>query len=135
LDTQPVLVRRPVAAGDGDELVVLDLVGELAADAAIRADAVHLAIVLAGVDVVLVHARRRHQRAGWARLHALTARDAGGRAHRVIEVEHDLLEMAAAGHADDVVDLHLAAGADAEITVNAGIEIDRHRHVAAVRHR
>ncbi len=40
--------------------------------------------------------------------------------------------MAAAGHADDVVDLHLAAGADAEIAVDAGVEIDRHRHVAAV---
>ena len=53
-------------------------------------------------------------------------------AHRVVEVEHDLLVMAAAGHADDVVDLHLAAGADAEIALDAGVEIDRHRHVAAV---
>ena len=40
--------------------------------------------------------------------------------------------MAAAGHADDVVDLDLAAGADAEIALDAGVEIDRHRHVAAV---
>src|SRR5262249_40832784 len=60
------------------------------------------------------------------------ARDAGGRPHRVVEVEHDLLAVAAAGHADDVVDLHLAAGADAEIALDAGIEIDRHRGVAAV---
>ena len=41
--------------------------------------------------------------------------------------------MAAAGHADDVVDLHFAAGADAEIALDAGVEIDRHRYVAAVR--
>ena len=40
--------------------------------------------------------------------------------------------MAAAGHADHVVDLHLAAGADAEIALDAGVEIDRHRRMAAV---
>ena len=54
-------------------------------------------------------------------------------AHRIVEVEHDLFEMAAAGHADDVVDLDLAAGADAEIALDAGVEIDRHRDMAAVR--
>src|SRR5262249_2673104 len=37
LDAEPVLVRRPVAAGDVEQLVVLDVVGELAADAAIGA--------------------------------------------------------------------------------------------------
>ena len=40
--------------------------------------------------------------------------------------------MTAARHADDVIDLHFAAGADAEIAVDAGVEIDRHRHMAAV---
>ena len=40
--------------------------------------------------------------------------------------------MAAAGHADHVVDLHFAAGADAEIALDAGVEIDRHRGMAAV---
>ena len=40
--------------------------------------------------------------------------------------------MAAAGHADHVVDLHLAAGADAQIALDAGVEIDRHRRMAAV---
>ena len=40
--------------------------------------------------------------------------------------------VAAAGHADHVVDLHLAAGADAEIALDAGVEIDRHRRMAAV---
>ena len=92
LDAEPVLVGRAVLAGDGDELVVLDLVGELAADAAIRADAVDLAVGLAGEDVVLVDQRRRHQRAGRAGLHAFAAGDAGRGAHRVVEVEHDLLD-------------------------------------------
>src|SRR5262245_29935755 len=40
LHAEPVLVRGPVAAGDVEELVVLDVVGELAADPAIRAYAV-----------------------------------------------------------------------------------------------
>src|SRR5262249_29612293 len=44
LDAEPVLVRRPVAAADVEELVVLDVVGELAADPAIRAHAVNLAV-------------------------------------------------------------------------------------------
>ncbi len=40
--------------------------------------------------------------------------------------------MATAGHADHVVDLHLTAGAHAEIALDAGVEIDRHRRMAAV---
>src|SRR4028119_1201482 len=44
----------------------------------------------------------------------------GGRgAHRIVEVEDDLLDVAAQGHADDVVDLDLAAGADAQAAVDA----------------
>src|SRR4029078_12271792 len=84
------------------DLVVLDLVGELAADAAIRADAVHGAVGLAEIDVVFCHPRRRHQRAGRAGLHAFAAGDAGRSPHRIVEVEHDLFEMTAAGHTDDV---------------------------------
>ena len=81
---------------------------------------------------MVVDERRRHQRAGRAGLHAFAAGDAGRVPHRIVEVEHDLLGVAAAGHADDVVDLHLAAGADAQIALDAGVEIDRHRGVAAV---
>src|SRR6266849_2869532 len=44
LHAQPVLVGRPVRAADMNELVVLDMIGELTADAAIRTNAVHLAI-------------------------------------------------------------------------------------------
>ncbi len=135
LHAEPVGIRRAVLADDGDDLVVLDLVGELAADAAVRADRVHRAVGLAEIDVVLVDHRRGHQRAGRARLHAFTAGDAGRLAHRVVKVEHDLLVVAAEGHADDIVDLHFAAGTDAEIAVDAGVEVHRHRDVAAVRRR
>ena len=92
LDAEPVLVGGPVAAADVDDLVVLDVVGELAADAAIGADAVDLAVGLARVRTLfVVDQRRRHQRAGRAGLHAFAAGDAGRGAHRVVEVEHDLL--------------------------------------------
>ena len=50
----------------------------------------------------------------------------------IVEVEHDLGFVAAIGHADDVVDLHLAAGAHAQAALDAGIEIDAHRGMAAI---
>ena len=57
LDAEPVVVGRPVLALDRDDAVVLDLVGELAADAAIGADAVDLAVGRVGD-------RRRSRRPG-----------------------------------------------------------------------
>ena len=132
-DAEPVLVRGPVAAADVEELVVLDVIGELAAHPAIGAHAVDLAVRELGAHVRLIDDGRGHQRTGRASLHAFAAGDAGRVPHRVVEIEHDLLAEAAAGHADHVVDLHLAAGADAQIALDAGVEIDRHRRVAAVR--
>ena len=114
LDAQPVLVRRAVAAGDVGDLLVLDMVGDLAAHAAERADAGHLAVgpkvAAAGGEVDDALGQKRAGRAG---LDALAAGDAGAVAHRVALVEDDQLVMAAAGHADHVVDLDLAAGAHA----------------------
>ena len=132
LHAEPVLVRGPVLAVDVKELVVLDVVGELAADAAIGTNRIHLLVGIFGADVFGIDERGRHQRAGRAGLHAFAAGDAGAVAHRVVEIEHDLFVIAAAGHADHVVDLHFAAGADAEIALDAGVEIDRHRRMAAV---
>ena len=40
--------------------------------------------------------------------------------------------MPTAGHADHVIDLDLAAGADAKVAMNTGVEVDAHRNVAAV---
>src|SRR3546814_19262701 len=74
----------------------------------------------------LVQHGGRHQRAGRAGLYAFAAGDAGRAAHRVVEVEDDLLAEAAAGHAADVVDLDLAAGAAAAIALTAGVEVARH---------
>src|SRR5579872_676927 len=135
LDAEPVVVGRPFLALDGDNAVVADLEGELAADAAIGADAFDLSVRRVGEDAVLVDEARRHQRAGRAGLHALAAGDAGRGAHRVVEIEHDLFVMAARRHADHIVDLDLAAGADTEVALDAGVELHRHRRVAAVRGR
>ena len=40
--------------------------------------------------------------------------------------------MPATSHADDIVDLHFSAGTDAEIALNAGVEIDRHGRMTAI---
>ena len=90
LDAEPVVVGRPVLAFDRDDAVVLDVIDQLAADAAIRADALDLALRRVRVNAVLVDEARRHQGAGRAGLHALAARDAGRLPHRVVEIEHDL---------------------------------------------
>src|SRR5205823_2164835 len=114
------------------DVVVLDLEAQLAADPAIGADALDLTVGLVAKDAVLVDEARRHQRARRAGLHALAAGDAGRAAHRVVEIEHDLLAMTASGHADNVIDLHFAAGAYAQIAVDAGVELHRHCRMAAV---
>src|SRR5690606_12248633 len=71
-------------------------------------------------------------RAGRARLHALAAAHARALAHRVLEIEDDAGVRAAAGVADDVVDLLLAARADAAGALDAGIEADEHGRVGRV---
>ena len=111
---------------------VLKLVGDLAADPAVGAHALHLVEREPAVHAGLVDQRRLHQRAGRTRLHTFAAGDAGAGAHRVVEVEDDLRADAAVGHADDVVDLHLAAGPHAQVAVDAGVQVDPHRRVARV---
>ncbi len=56
-------------------------------------------------------------------------------AHRVGDIEDRIGVMAAPGHADHVVDLHLAAGAHAKSALDAGIEVDAHRDMAVVEKR
>ena len=127
LDAQAPVVGRAVAAFDEEDLVVLDVVGQLAADAAVRAERLDLLVGHRERDVA-----RRHQRAGRAGLHAFAAGDAGRVAHRVVHVEDDLRVVAAEGQADDVVDLLVAAGAHAARALDAGVEVDGDRRVREV---
>ena len=68
---------RAVAAFGIDDLLVLDLIGDLTADAAERAQRVHLLVGIGDAGLVLVQHHRRHQGAGRAGLHAFAAGDAG----------------------------------------------------------
>ena len=130
LHAQPLVIRRAVAALDADDLVVVHVIGELAADAAVRAHRMRPCGRSArGTLPSPARARR------WARLHAFAAGDARRRAHRVVEVEHDLRVAAAERVADDVVDLLLAARAHAARALDAGVEVHRHRRVRHVRRR
>ncbi len=133
LDAETVFVGRAAGAVDLLDLAVFDLERQLATDAAIGADRLDLFVIIGAVAaLVSVNRRCGHQRAGRAGLHAFAAGDAGRCAHRVHDVEDDLGVAAPAAHADHVVHLNFTAGADAEVTVDAGVQIDLHRHMAVI---
>ena len=132
LDAETIVIGRAIAALGVDDLLVLDFVGDLAPNATERTQRIDFAVGVDDPGLVLVQHHRGHQRAGRAGLHALAAGHAGRLAHRVVEVEHDLGLVAAIGHADDVVDLHLTASAHAQAALDAGIEIDAHRRMAGI---
>ena len=130
LDAKAPGVGRAIAPFDADDPFVLHVVGELAADAAIRADRIHLPVRGDGGP-----ASGRRERTGRAGANAFAARDAAARAHRVAEIEHDPRLLAAMGEADHVVDLHFAAGTDAARALDAGVQVDGDRRVRQVRSR
>ncbi|MNX96035.1 hypothetical protein D3C86_1283350 [compost metagenome] len=131
LHAEPVVIGRAVAPFHEQDAVVLDVVRQLAAHAAIRADRIHLA-----VGHGQRHVARRHQRAGRAGLHALAAGHAGAGAHRVGHIEDDAGMIAAKCQPDHVIGLFVAAGAHAARALDAGIEVDRDGGVRQIgRHR
>ena len=124
LHAQTLMVRGTIAPVDADDLVVLDVIGQLATDAAVRAHRIDFFVSL---DLICLFGGS--QRAGRAGLHAFAAGHAGGCAHRVVLVEHDLGMRAAERIADHIIGLLFAAGAHAARALDAGIEIDRHRRM------
>ena len=74
----------------------------------------------------------RHQRAGRAGLDTFAAANAGAGSHIIAKIEHDMRVCTAAGKADHIIDLHLAACPDAQSTLDAGIHIHRDGWMAAV---
>src|SRR6185312_7672246 len=101
----------------------VDVVGQRAADPAVRADAVDRVEPLPRLDRDEVD-RLVGQRAGRAGLDALAAGDAGAVAHRVVEVERDPGGVALARASDDVVALDVVAGPHAPVAEDAGIVVD-----------
>ena len=98
----------------------------LAADAAIGADRVDdlVEILDRAVLGAFVHQGFFIERAGRAGLNAFAAGYAGRMAHRVVQIEYRSSMRATHAHADHIVDLHFAAGANAQAAGNAGIKID-----------
>ena len=130
---QPVLIGRAIATFHIEDLVVLDMVGELAAHPAVGTHRVDLTVSHGRITVALfVDQGGRHQGASGASLNALATGHASAIAHWVVEIKHDLGRRAAVRQADNVVDLHLAASAYTQIALDAGIKIDAHGGVAAV---
>ena len=133
LDAEPSLIGRALAPGDSDDFFILHREGQLAADPAIGAYRINLPVGCDGQHLVGIKQRFWHQRAGRTGLHALAAADTGRSAHLVIEIKDDFRLGTAAGKADHVIDLHLAAGANAQIALDTGIHVDGNGRVAAVR--
>ena len=127
LDAQPLVIRGTVAPFDMDDPVFLDVVRDLAADAAVRTHRGDFRVDRA--QKRLVGRRERACRAG---LHAFAAGNARRQAHRIVQVEHDLRVRRAKRVADDVVHLLLAARAHATRALDAGVEVHRHRRVRHV---
>src|SRR5437867_1411909 len=100
LDAEPFVIGRSVAAVDPHDAVALDVIRELTADAAVRANRRHLAIDRDQVRFVI-----GCESAGRAGLLALSAGHTGRFTHRVAQVETDLRPSAARRVTDDVVDL------------------------------
>src|SRR5437773_4442270 len=128
LDAQALLVRGSIAPFDANDRVVLDVIRELTADAAVRTYRVHGPVRLGERGTA-----RRGQRARGTRLYAFAARDARAGTHRVVQVEHDLGIAAAARIADDVVDLLFATRAHAPRALNACVQIHRDGRMRHVR--
>ena len=77
LDAEPVVIGRAIAAFGIDDFLVLDLIGDLAADAAERTERVDLPVGIGDARLLVVEHDGRHQRAGRTGLHALATGDAG----------------------------------------------------------
>ena len=133
LDTKTVFIGRPIAALHRDNVIVPDLVGNLAAYTAVGADTRDFAKRPRYSNALFVHPCCFHQRAGRAGLNTLAARDTGAVPHWVIEVKNDFGLMPAPGHTDHIIDLHLTTGAYAQIAVDTGVQCHVHCGMARVR--
>src|SRR4051794_29371323 len=125
LHAQPALVAGLLApVGERDRLaLVVDVEGQRAADAAVRAHGVDLAQLGPRPDRHVAD-RLVRQRARRARGDALAARHARRLAHRVVEVERDAGRVALARAADDVVALDVVARPDAPAAQDARVVVD-----------
>ena len=126
-NAQPSVVGRAVAAFYKGDFVVLDVVGQLAADTAKRTQRGNLFVWHCEGSIA-----RRHQRARGASLHTFTAGHAGRSAQGVIHVKHDFCVFTAKGQANHIIDLLVAARTQAACALYAGVQIDGNGRVRKV---
>src|SRR6266550_2580351 len=134
LDAQPALGAGLVAAlGERDRAPLpVHVVGERAADAAVRAHGVDLVELAAWPDRD-VPDRLVGQRAGRARRDALATGHARGLPHRVVQVERDPGGVALAAAADDVVALDVVTGPHAAVAQDARVVVHGDDRIGEVR--
>ena len=136
LHTEAAFVGGTVDALDIFDLAVLDLERHLAANATEGADTLSLSVEIRTVtDLSLIHYGGRHKRTRRAGLHAFAAGHTGRRTHRIGNIKGRIGIVTATGHADHIVHLHFATGADAEAAGNTGIQVHAHRDVAVIQKR
>ena len=135
-DAKTIFIRRTFDAIDIFDLAVLHLERQLAPNTAIRTDAFDFFVeVRAITGLRVIQNVGGHERARRTGLNAFTAGHATGRAHGIVLIEDDFGLPAPEGHADHVVDLNFAASANAEIALDAGVQIDPHGDVAVIQKR
>ena len=125
LHAQPSLVTGWTlpALGENDRVrVAVDVVGERAADTAIRTHTVD-ALEL-GARLQRQTERAIHERAGRTGRRTLAAGNTRAVAHRCIEVEGDPRAVALAGPTEDFVALDVVAGPDTAVAEYAGLMVD-----------
>ena len=135
-DAETPFICGAIDALDIFHLAVFDLQRHLTSDTAEGANALDLFVEIRPVaDLVFIDNARRHQRASGAGLHTFATCHAGALPHRVVEIKDRIAVLPPACHADHVIDLHLAAGPNAEAALDARVQIDRHRHMAVIQKR
>ena len=130
LDAQPVLIRRAVASRHVTDLVVLDVIGDLAADPAVRAHAVDPAVDLRMADAcssTIEDGIRAPVGQAWTHSPQATVLPPIGSSMSNTIFEPTLR------YAMPMTSLTCtAAGAHVQIAVDAGVQVHRHRGVAEV---
>ena len=124
-NAQALFVAGSVAPLYRYDLVVVGFVGDLTANSAVWADALGFCQSQLFVHTLLVDTRCFHQRAGRTRLYALTTSDTGTESHRIVLIKDDLCPRASISHTDYVINLDFAAGAHAQVALDAGRPIAR----------
>ena len=132
-DAEAPLICGAIDPFDIFNAIPFDLEADLTAHPAEGADAFDFMIkIFAVADLVFIGDGGRQECSCRAGLHAFTAGHTAAFTHGVCHIKGWIGIMTPARHADNVIDLNLAASAHAEAALNTGIEIDGHGDMAVI---